>query len=106
MPSLGGDRGFLPSIFVRLRKIVVNTMAYDFSSYGFSTSFSTSHAGFFAHETAALWPLRYLTGHAGKGAHAGYGRQWIETLKAAIEIIPNPLLTPVRAVKNGASAGS
>jgi integrase len=34
---------------------------------------------------------RYLTGHAGKGAHAGYGKQWIETLKAAIEIIPNPL---------------
>jgi len=49
---------------------------------------------------------RYLTGHAGKGAHAGYGKQWIETLKAAIEIIPNPLLTPVRAVKDGASAGS
>ena len=49
---------------------------------------------------------RYLTGHAGKGAHAGYGKQWIETLKAAIEIIPNPLLAPLRAVKDGASAGS
>jgi hypothetical protein len=35
---------------------------------------------------------RHLTGHARKGAHAGYGNQWIETLKAAIEIIPNPLL--------------
>ena len=34
---------------------------------------------------------RYLLGHAGKGAHAGYGKQWLETLKAAIEIIPNPL---------------
>ena len=42
---------------------------------------------------------RYLTGHAGKGAHAGYGKQWIETLKAAIEIIPNPLLTPVLRLK-------
>jgi integrase len=49
---------------------------------------------------------RYLTGHAGKGAHAGYGKQWIETLKAAIEIIPNPLPTPLRVVKDGASAGS
>ena len=34
---------------------------------------------------------RYLTGHARKGAHAGYGKQWIETLKAAVEVIPNPL---------------
>jgi hypothetical protein len=34
---------------------------------------------------------RYLTGHARKGAHAGYGKQWIETLKATIEVIPNPL---------------
>jgi hypothetical protein len=33
----------------------------------------------------------YLTGHARKGAHAGYSKQWIDTLKAAIEIIPNPL---------------
>ena len=49
---------------------------------------------------------RYLLGHAGKGAHAGYGKQWIETLKAAIEIIPNPLLTPLRAVKDGASGDS
>jgi hypothetical protein len=32
----------------------------------------------------------YLTGHAKKGAHAGYGKQWIETLKAAIEVIPTP----------------
>jgi hypothetical protein len=34
---------------------------------------------------------RYLLGHAGKDVHSGYGKQWIETLKAAIEIIPNPL---------------
>jgi integrase len=34
---------------------------------------------------------RYLTGHAGKDVHAGYGKQWVETLKAAIEVIPNPL---------------
>ena len=34
---------------------------------------------------------RYLTGHAGKDVHAGYGDQWIKTLKAAIEVIPNPL---------------
>ena len=33
---------------------------------------------------------RYLVGHAGKDVHAGYGKQWIETLKAAIEVIPNP----------------
>jgi hypothetical protein len=29
--------------------------------------------------------------NAGNGAHAGYGKQWIETLKAAIEVIPDPL---------------
>jgi hypothetical protein len=34
---------------------------------------------------------RYLTGHARKGAHAGYGKQWIETLKAAIQVILDPL---------------
>jgi integrase len=34
---------------------------------------------------------RYLTGHAGKGAHAGYGKRWIEELRLAIETIPNPL---------------
>ena len=34
---------------------------------------------------------RYLLGHSEKDSHAGYGKQWIETLKAAIEIIPNPL---------------
>jgi hypothetical protein len=49
---------------------------------------------------------RYLLGHAGKGAHAGYGKQWIETLKGAIEIIPNPLLAPIRAVIDAGSAGS
>jgi hypothetical protein len=47
-----------------------------------------------------IWPAI-----AGKGAHAGYGKQWIETLKAAIEIIPNPLHGP-RVVKDGSSAGS
>jgi hypothetical protein len=33
---------------------------------------------------------RYQLGHAGKNVHAGYGKQWIKTLKAAVEIIPNP----------------
>jgi hypothetical protein len=32
---------------------------------------------------------RYVLGHAGKGAHAGYGKRWFE--KAAVEVIPNPL---------------
>ena len=36
-------------------------------------------------------PERYILGHAGKGAHAGYGKRWFETLKAAVEVIPNPL---------------
>jgi integrase len=47
---------------------------------------------------------RYLLGHAGKDVHAGYGEQWIKTLKAAIEIIPNPLQAPLRAAEGGASA--
>ncbi len=34
---------------------------------------------------------RYILGHAGKGAHAGYGKRRFETLKAAVEVIPNPL---------------
>jgi hypothetical protein len=34
---------------------------------------------------------RYLTGHAGKDVHAGYGKQRVETLKAGIEIIADPL---------------
>jgi hypothetical protein len=25
------------------------------------------------------------------GAHAGYGKRWFETLKSAVEVIPNPL---------------
>jgi hypothetical protein len=25
-------------------------------------------------------------GHAGKGAHAGYGKLWFETLKAAVDV--------------------
>jgi integrase len=33
---------------------------------------------------------RYILGHAKKGSHAGYGRQWFETLKAAVEVIPDP----------------
>ena len=36
----------------------------------------------------------YLLGRAGKDVHAGYGEQWIKTLKAAIEVIPNPLQAP------------
>ena len=39
---------------------------------------------------------RYILGHAGKGAHAGYGKPWFETLKAAVEVIPNPLEGSVR----------
>ena len=34
---------------------------------------------------------RYLTGHAGKDVHARYGDQWVKRLKAAIEVIPNPV---------------
>jgi hypothetical protein len=34
---------------------------------------------------------RYILGHAGKRAHAGYGKRWFETLKAAVEVIPNSL---------------
>ena len=34
---------------------------------------------------------RYILGHAGIGARAGYGKRWFETLKAAVEVIPNPL---------------
>jgi integrase len=49
---------------------------------------------------------RYLLGHAGKGAHAGYGKQWIETLKAAIEVIPNPFEAPLGALNRGPSGGS
>jgi hypothetical protein len=33
---------------------------------------------------------RHILGHAGKGPHAGYGKRWFETLKAAVEVIPNP----------------
>ena len=34
---------------------------------------------------------RYILGHAGKGSHDGYGKHWFETLKKAVEVIPNPL---------------
>lgn len=34
---------------------------------------------------------RYLLGHGKKDVHSGYGENWVKTLKAAIEIIPNPL---------------
>jgi hypothetical protein len=45
---------------------------------------------------------RYLLGHAGTDVHAGYGEQWIKMLKAAIEIIPNPLQAPPCAADSGA----
>jgi hypothetical protein len=34
---------------------------------------------------------RYILGHGKKGSHGGYGKRWFETLKAAVEVIPNPL---------------
>ena len=34
---------------------------------------------------------RYLLGHGKKDVHSRYGENWVKTLKAAIEIIPNPL---------------
>jgi len=34
---------------------------------------------------------RYILGHGRKGSHDGYGKRWFETLKRAIEVIPNPL---------------
>jgi len=30
-------------------------------------------------------------GHRKKGWHSGYGKRWFETLKVAVEVIPNPL---------------
>jgi hypothetical protein len=36
-----------------------------------------------------------------KDSHAGYGKQWIETLKAAIEVIPNPFEAPLGALNRG-----
>jgi hypothetical protein len=51
---------------------------------------------------------RYLTGHAGKGAHAGCGKQWIEAKKEGIEVIPNPFWAPphpVERVPNGYAQG-
>jgi hypothetical protein len=33
---------------------------------------------------------RHLLGHGKKDVHSGYGENWVKTLKAAIEIIPNP----------------
>jgi hypothetical protein len=41
-----------------------------------------------------------------KDSHAGYGKQWIETLKAAIEVIPNPFEAPLGALNRGPSGGS
>ena len=49
---------------------------------------------------------RYLLGHSDKDSHAGYGKQWIETLKAAIEVIPNPFEAPLGALNRGPSGGS
>jgi hypothetical protein len=47
----------------------------------------------FTGTTGLQWPqaercsgINNLTGHTRKGAHAGCGRQWIETLKAAVEV--------------------
>jgi hypothetical protein len=34
---------------------------------------------------------RYLLGHSKKDVHSGYGESWVKTLKAAIEVIGNPL---------------
>lgn len=34
---------------------------------------------------------RFIMGHAKKGSHSGYGKHWCETLKRAVEVIPNPL---------------
>jgi hypothetical protein len=45
---------------------------------------------------------RYLLGHAGTDVHAGCGEQWIKTLKAAIEIIRNPVQAPPCAPEGGA----
>ena len=36
---------------------------------------------------------RYLLGHGKEDVHAGYGESWAATLRAAIEIIPDPLKT-------------
>jgi hypothetical protein len=63
-------------------------------------------------ELPGRWPgrsERYLLGHAGKDVHAGYGKQWIETLKAAIEVIPNPFLSATgqrRDCPEGTSEGA
>jgi hypothetical protein len=35
---------------------------------------------------------RYILGHGKKGSHGGYGKQRFETLKRAVEVIPNPLV--------------
>jgi hypothetical protein len=43
---------------------------------------------------------------AGKEVHAGYDEQWIKTLKAAVEIIPNPLQAPPCAAEKRRSAAS
>jgi integrase len=35
---------------------------------------------------------RYILGHGKKGAHGGYGKHWLASLKRAVEVIPNPLV--------------
>jgi len=35
---------------------------------------------------------RYILGHGKKGSHDGYGKRWFQTLKQAVEVIPNPLV--------------
>jgi hypothetical protein len=39
---------------------------------------------------SALLSPAVAPGHAGSGAHAGYGKRWFETLKAAIVGHPQP----------------
>jgi hypothetical protein len=34
---------------------------------------------------------RYLLGDGKKDVHSGYGESWVKTLKAAIEVVGNPL---------------
>jgi|SRR6516162_1996941 hypothetical protein len=36
---------------------------------------------------------RFVLAHAGRGSHAGYGKHWLLTLKATVEVITNPFET-------------
>jgi hypothetical protein len=44
-----------------------------------------------AKEQKGFCPM-FCPSYAGKRGQAGYGKRWFETLKAAIAVIPNPLL--------------